>query len=408
MEPGRRNFHAVWPSLFATAMGLMSFLPVLPLYVREQFGIADPDEALFWASLVYGAAPFTAAILGPFWGALGDRLGKKPMAIRANLAIALTTAAMPFAPTPFVLLLMRALQGGLAGYVAPAMALGSQDTPIDAHGRVIAKLQVAMATGSFLGPFVGAEVTHWFGRTSLFWLASLLSACSALQLHLFAREELAAAADRGTFLGDFKRSAAGLLRQRVFAWLLVLVVVMRLGQNMLDPLLSLFVHELGPATWIASFSETHELALDRTTALPFMMLGIAQWPCTPWWGRQADRHGPLRCLAALSLGLCVLLAATSFVETIDQFLLLRVPVVCLMAGSMTLAYAAASKRVDAGNRTLAFAMIQSCIQLGLAVGPVCGARVPGGLRPAFLVAAALCGAAGAGMLVLRRLPVEPA
>ena len=78
-------------------MGLMAFLPTLSLYVRERFGIVDAKELAFWAGIIYGAAPFSAAIAGPIWGALGDRVGKKPMAIRANLAIAITTGLMPFA-----------------------------------------------------------------------------------------------------------------------------------------------------------------------------------------------------------------------------------------------------------------------------------------------------------------------
>lgn len=390
-------------------MGLMAFLPMLALYVRERFGIVDQAELSLWAGLVYGAAPLSAAIAGPLWGALGDRAGKKPMAIRANVAIALTTALMPFAPTPGALLAMRALQGVLAGYVAPAMALVSEGLPRGEHGLVIARLQVAMASGSFLGPYLGAEVTHWLGRSALFWVASALSAAAALQLHWFAREgPRAPAAAAGTFFGDFGRAAGGLLRNRVFAWLLVLVLVLRLGQNMLEPLLALFVAELGPAGWIAAISATPALALDRTLAVAFAVLAVAQWVCTPWWGRRADRHGPLRCLALLSLGLAGLLAATAAVTTIGQFLLLRVAVACMMAGSLTLAYAAASKRVADANRTLAFAMVQSCIQFGLALGPLLGAAVaagaPGvaGYRRAFVAAALLCGAAGVGMLWLRR------
>jgi MFS family permease len=89
-------------------------------------------------------------------------------------------------------------------------------------------------------------------------------------------------------------------------------------------------------------------------------------------------------------------------------LLLRAAIACLMAGSMTLAYAAASKRVDDRHRTLAFAMVQSCIQFGLALGPLLGAAVAaeagGGVAfgRALLVAAALCAAAGLGMVALRR------
>ena len=94
--------------------------------------------------------------------------------------------------------------------------------------------------------------------------------------------------------------------------------------------------------------------------------------------------------------------------TIDQFLLVRVGTACLMAGSLTLAYAAVSKRVADGNRTLAFAMVQSCIQFGLSLGPLLGARIAAGdgntvdYRRAFLLAASLCAVAGIAMLGLRR------
>ena len=395
-------------------MGLMAFLPVLGLYVQERFGIADARELASWTSLIYGAAPLAAAIAGPIWGALGDRTGKKPMAIRANLAIALTTAAMPLMPTPMSLLLMRVVQGVLAGYVAPAMALVSQHMPSRLQGRVIARLQVAMATGTFVGPYIGAEVTHWWGRSALFWVASLLSALAALQLHLLAREERPAAAGRGSFLGDFARASFGLVRQPVFGGLLVLLMVLRLGQNMLEPLVAFLVRDLGAFAPLAEVSATPQLALDRTVAVAFGMLAVGQWIFTPWWGRMADRYGPLRCLGFLALGLAGLFTLLTQVASTGWFLVLRGVFACLMAGSMTLAYAAASKRVAPANRTLAFAMVQSCIQFGLAIGPMLGVAVAGGgsgggadaelaFGRLFATAASLCGFAGIGMLTLRSL-----
>lgn len=408
MDPGRRNFHAVWPSLFATSMGLMAFLPMLALYVQERFGIDDEAELAFWAGIIYGAAPFSAAVAGPLWGAVGDATGKKPMAIRANLAIAVTTALMPFMPTPLALLAMRALQGVLAGYVAPAMSLVSEGAPKEVHGQVIARMQVAMASGSFLGPYLGAEATYWFGRTALFWIASGLSALAAVQLAVFAREARPPATARGAFFASFRRDALGLVLHPVFGWLLALLLLLRLGQNMLEPLLALFVRQLGAEPWIAAHSATPALALDRTVAVAFGVLAVAQWVCTPWWGRMADRHGPLRCLAWLALGLGVAYAAMAWVTAIRPFLLLRIGIACLMAGSMTLAYAAASKRVADRNRTLAFAMVQSCIQFGLALGPLLGAAVAatgdGGVvfRRAFFAASALCATAGGLMFALRR------
>jgi DHA1 family multidrug resistance protein-like MFS transporter len=413
LQRGRRNLIAVWPSLFATSMGLMAFLPVLPLYVHERFGIAYGPELASWSSLIYGAAPFAAAIAGPVWGALGDRTGKKRMAIRANLAIAATTALMPFLSTPLALLAMRLLQGVLAGYVAPAMSLVVQDTPAAHHGRTIATLQVALASGSFLGPTLGAEASHWWGLGSLFWIASALSAVAGLLLHLFAHEDvMPRAAAPTSFVRSFWRTAREVALQPVFGGLLLLLLVLRIGQNMLEPLMALVVQDRGALAWLASAADPPQLALRRTVAVAFMMLAVAQWACTPLWGRLADRHGPLRCLAALALGLGAAFAAMAATTTIEQFLGLRAVVACLMAGSMTLAYAAAAKRVAAANRTFAFAMVQSCIQFGIALGPLLGAFIAGDetslhFDRAFVCAAALCGVAGIGMLVLRRAAPVP-
>ncbi len=400
-------------------MGLMAFLPVIALYVRERFGIEDPAQLRFQASVIYGAAPLAAAVVGPLWGALGDRTGKKPMAIRANVAIALTTLLMPLAPSPMVLLLMRILQGVLAGYVAPAMSLVAQGTPAGQQGSTIAKLQVAMATGSFLGPWIGAEVTVLFGRSSLFYVASALSAYAALHLHLFAHEErVVPAPNARSFVRTFVQASFGLLRQPAIGILLLLLLLLRLGQNMAEPMLSLLVRDLGAWSVLESISDTAAQALERTIALPFALLAVAQWVCTPWWGRMADRHGPLRCLAFLAVGLGVAQFAMAMVTTIGQFLAVRCVVACLMAGSMTLAYAAASNRVTDQNRTLAFAMVQSCIQYGLALGPLLGAVVAGqeagaaSFGPVFMLGASLCLVAGLSMLVLRAAtagrPTSPA
>lgn len=409
MHPGRRNFWAVWLALFTTSMGLMAFLPVLALYVEEEFGITDPQDVAFWASVIYGVGPLSAACMGPIWGAMGDRYGKKRMAVRANLAIAITTALMPLAPTPMWLVAMRVLQGMFAGYVAPAMALVSGHLPTYVHGRIIARLQVAMAMGSFVGPYLGAEITSLFGRSALFWVASTLSALAAVRVYVSAVDSPPSAkARQNSFFVAFRRGVGDLLGNRVFAVLLLLLLVLRLGQNMLEPMLSLFVRELGPQRWIAAWSSTEALALDRTIAVAFGVLAIGQWFFTPMWGRMADRRGPLRSLILLAFGLCVAQGLMAFVTSVDQFLLLRCLIACLMAGSLTLAYASVSKRVADENRTLSFSLVQSCIQLGLAFGPLLGTTVasrPDGtdFRIAFGTAAVLCGVAGTGMLLLRRV-----
>lgn len=393
-------------------MGLMAVLPMLPLYIEERFGITDAAELTFWAALIYGVAPLTAALVGPIWGALGDRVGKKPMAIRANVAIAITTAGMPFADAPVWLLLMRVVQGAFAGYVAPSMALVSQGAPRQLHGIVIARLQVAMAAGTFAGPFLGAELAHYFGRASIFWLTSIFTALAALQLALRVRDTPRVAPPEHSFLRGFFDGVGGLLGNRVFAWLLVLVVVLRLGQNMLEPFVALLVRELGAPAWVLPLSSSPAHAVDRTVGIAFGVLAISQVVFTPFWGRLADRYGPLRCLYALAVILSGVFAVTSFVTSTNEFLVLRGLAAATMAGSMTLAYAAVSKRVADSRRALAFSLVQSCMQLGFALGPQVGALVAtagsasADYRRPFLAAGGLCLLAAVGMFVLRRVRVR--
>lgn len=425
MDP-RRNFLAVWPSLFATSMGLMAFLPELTVYVGDRFAIREASQLTLWGGLIYGIAPFSAALAGPVWGALGDRSGKKRMAIRANLAIALCTALMPLCATPVQLLVLRALMGVLAGYVAPAMSLVTTDTPPDRHGRTLAWLQVAMAMGSFVGPLLGWYVNHtviahlpagvpsWWGRAALFWVTTLLSLLAALVLWRHAHEPpRQRPVEVQPFARELVTATMQLLQNRVFAGLLLLLVCLRLGQNMLEPFVALFVRELGPEPHVLQWTgDVADRALGLTTSFAFSILAVAQFGFTPLWGRLADRFGPLRMLALVGLLLGVILVGTHFVVDIGQYLLLRSLAACVMAGSMTLAYAAASKRVVAARRTLAFAMVQSCMQIGFGCGGMLGSAIASigatperaNLRLPFLAAGALCALAGLGMLLLRRLP----
>ena len=422
---GEQNLRAVWPGLFAVAMGLMAVLPTLPLYIEERFGIEDPAELRWRSAIVFGIAPFTAALVGPLWGGLGDRVGRKPMVVRAMGAIALVTAWMPFARTTTELTGLRLLQGAFAGYIAPAMALVSSSVPEERQGRAIARMQLALALGTLAGPAIGAEVARAFGRGSVFFMCSGLAAVATGIAWRFTREDRSGLEPRAagtSWVRDLVGQSLGMLGNRVFVALLVLVFLLRFGQNMVEPFVALFVRGLGPLSWVGG--EDLQGATDRTTAVAFGVLAVAQVLVTPLWGRLADRAGPLLCLAVAALALAGVLAATSWVESPPAFLAWRGCAALFMAGTMTLAYAAATKRVQPARRGIAFSMVQSFTQLGLSLGPLCGAvwvaAGPAGsglaigeepsigdaaalepLRELFRLAAASTVLAGLGMLWLR-------
>lgn len=398
----RRNFWSTWPSLFLVSAGLMMVIPTLPLYIEETCGLHDPDEVRTWSALIYAAGPFMAAFVGPLWGALGDRVGRKAMVVRSSFAIAVCMALLPLFADPLWMLFVRAVQGMFAGYVAPAIALVAADVPPDRHGRTIGRLQAALATGTLLGPALGSLVSQWFDRAASFWMGGVLALVGTAAVLLFAREDRSRLqpVDAGALVRDVVRAPLRLVSHPVALVLVGLLFLMRLGQNMIEPLMALWIREIGP---LAALGDDLTSALDHTTALAFTMLAVAQLVCTPLWGRLSDRRGPLRCLAAVCLALAVVMALSAHVARIEDYLVLRACAAVFMAGSMTLAYAALTRRAPPGEQATAFAVAQSCIQLGLALGPTLASFAARGLglRGLFTLSAAILLLSGVGMLVLR-------
>src|SRR6266516_3970952 len=96
--------------------------PFIPLFVRS-LGVTDLAEASVWSGLVVGVGPLGAAIMGPIWGALSDRFGRKAMVLRAMVMIGLMQLVMAAAPNVVWLFWARLVMGLFAGFTAMAMAL---------------------------------------------------------------------------------------------------------------------------------------------------------------------------------------------------------------------------------------------------------------------------------------------
>ena len=62
----------------------------------------------------------TMALAAPLWGRLGDRVGLKPMLLRATIAGSLVVGLMGLVGSPWQLLALKTLQGCVTGTVAAA------------------------------------------------------------------------------------------------------------------------------------------------------------------------------------------------------------------------------------------------------------------------------------------------
>jgi MFS family permease len=161
------------------AMGAMEMSgPFWPLHLRR---LAPSDAAFAFAGIAVYVGPMLGTMLtAGFWGRLGDRVGHKPMMVRALLALALTQAALACTTDVAAILVLRFLQGACAGFIAPAQAYGVGIEVAERRSRLFAFLQVATNVGSLAGAVAGGLVLD---AASFFWVnagaAALCGLCAA-------------------------------------------------------------------------------------------------------------------------------------------------------------------------------------------------------------------------------------
>ena len=250
MSDWKRTYWAVWTANFITATGMMSFLPFFPRHI-ESLGLTDRGEIELWTGLVFGAAPLAAAVMTPVWGALGDRIGRKAMIVRAMLAITIFVGGMSFVSTPLGLLFLRLGQGVFSGFVAPSITLVSVSAPADRQGRVTGSLQTAIALGAVVGPLLGGVLTPEVGVEVIFRVVGVMALFGAGLVLVMARED--SGTRRETMPSE--RSPRALLRAaftdlrealaiRELRGVVIFLFWLQFGIGITNPLMELFVRDV--------------------------------------------------------------------------------------------------------------------------------------------------------------------
>ena len=315
----QRTYLVVWAANFLAAIGMMAFIPFFPSYLAH-LGV-EPALVPLWAGLLVGAAPLAAAFMGPVWGALGDRYGRKPMALRALVGIVLFVSLMSLARTPLELLLLRLGQGTFSGFLPPSVTLVSMSFPSGQQGRIAGGLQAAMAGGTIVGPLFGSFFRANFAPHLLFLATAGLALVAALSVALLTREPRGEVAVTGRDLGErelasdrpsglsvlidiFRRLASMLKKPRMGTALLFLFAA-QFGMGATNPQLELFVAHLHP-DWT-------QAQVTRQTGWLFSLMAVAAVVAMPRWGRVGDErgHGRVLVLAALVSGLSMFVAGAA-------------------------------------------------------------------------------------------------
>jgi MFS transporter, DHA1 family, multidrug resistance protein len=376
---------------FLSNLGFNFVFPLLPLYMRE---LSGPGAATaIWSGLALAATPLGGAIASPFWGRLADRVGYRPMMLRALISTALLIGLMALPNAPWQLVLLRLLAGALGSFQAVAMgALGAWSRPEDLS-RAISRLQMAQLFGAIVGPVAGGFVAAFLGIR----FAPVAGACSlAVGTVLVARWLHEPAGRRAVLKG------VGVSMKLSYLWLPILTLVaVQFTDASFNPILPLLLAQGTDATaTVAGLSGT-AASLSATAAA--VGSGIAG---------QLMRKGVRRKIIMAVMLLLVLFALCAVVAPLPWGLVL-VRVLCggLVAGVAVSAYSAGGLAVEPSQRGAAYGWLSSAGMAGNAASPVAAGLLGAiDLRAVLVLDAALCllSAAGWGFSKGTRVATPPA
>ena len=109
-------------------------------------------------------------IMAPLWGKMADTHGKKPMAIRSGLGLALSYLLGGMVTSPEQMVGVRVLQGFAAGLWSVCLAIATSSVPVGKLGMSLGILQSGLTAGNVIGPLIGGVLASMFGMRTSFYL----------------------------------------------------------------------------------------------------------------------------------------------------------------------------------------------------------------------------------------------
>jgi MFS transporter, DHA1 family, multidrug resistance protein len=379
------NVAVLWLAVLIAIMGMSLVIPFLPLYLK-QLHVPDSESKL-WAGWVGGANFLCAALFAPIWGSVADRYGRKPMALRALVGLAISVGLMGYAQDVYQLFGLRLLQGAFGGFVAAAIALVGISVPREHLGSALGFLQSAVVGGNLVGPLFGGELSHHFGYRDTFRITGGALILAALLVLFLVRERHEPPPETKGALGSGVRE---LLRVPQLRWMLLVVLFSQCGLMLINPQISLFVKDL------VGDSGQLERLVGAVIAAPALTSFLA----APGWGRLGDRRGHARVLGLALLGAGLIIPWAAAAAAVWQLFAVRMLMGAFTSALNPSTHSAVAHSVPEYRTAAAFSLLSSSQMLGSCIGPFASGpiAVALGVRVLFPITGALLIAAGVASL----------
>ncbi|MBR7143909.1 MAG: MFS transporter [Lentisphaeria bacterium] len=238
----KMNLFIIWLSQFLAMVGFGCCMPFIPLLLKENLHIDDPNVRGVYTSIYYLASMLSLCVATSVWGVLADRFGRKLMLLRASYAAALFYPLLAFAPNFWVLASIRFVCSFFSGTVNPAQTLLIATSPSEKHGWVLGVLSTAVSSGNMLGYLLGGLLVDRFGYTFAFVTCGAIYLTSAILVHIFARDDFSVALakkQRAKSPHKFKDVATPAV-----IWLLVMFLLVGVSTRLIQPYMALLVERV--------------------------------------------------------------------------------------------------------------------------------------------------------------------
>lgn len=373
----KRNLLVCWFGMFVTGVGLSQIAPVLPLYIKH-LGINDPASIAQLSGIAFGVTYIISAIFSPLWGLAADRVGRKPMLLRASLGMAIVIASMGLAQNAYELVGLRLLQGVITGYSTACTTLIATQTDKEHAGWALGTLSTASIAGSLLGPIIGGAIEESLGMQNVFFLTGGLMVVVFLTTLFFVKETFTRVEKETLRMKDIWQRIP---EKRLTIIVSVTYFIITLALYSIEPVVTVYVTQL-------TTDMTHVALL---AGLAFSASGLANIIAAPRLGKLSDKIGVQKVMLIALVVAGIIFIPQAFVQNPWQLMGLRFLLGLAVAGLNPSINILIKKITPDALTGRVFGFTISAGYLGVFGGSVLGGQVTAwwGIRSIFFITSAL-------------------
>jgi DHA1 family multidrug resistance protein-like MFS transporter len=370
----QRTLGALWLAQTLTIIGFSLRTPFLPFFVAE-LGARNLETQVLWAGAINAGGAAVMAITAPLWGALADRYGRKLMVLRAMVAGSLTIGLMALATSPWQLFVLRLVEGGFTGTVTASTTLAASTVPRERLGFGLGLMQMAVFSGSAVGPLIGGVLADQIGYRATFVLAGSLLLVSAL-LVAFLVEERFEPPPRRAGHGETGGETWRLLLAPALLGIVVSLFALRAASMALQPIVPLLVAQLARGS----------SAVNSLAGLAMGVSGMTSAVASVGLGRLSDRIGQRPLLIASGALAAATFLPLGLTTQVWQVIVLQALFGIASGGMLPTANALVARLTPEGRRGTIYGFTTTASSLGAFVGPLVGTALAAalGLHAPFL------------------------